>query len=86
VAVLIREGHRIAEDVGIRDVAPYANIEAMVTVEQWVETVLALRRAGGRRLLVQQGSLQPEQTAWLNQLGFVRQRELSSVIAFEAPA
>ncbi len=85
VAVLIREGHRIAEDVGFRDVTPYANIEAMVTVEQWVETVLALRRAGGRRLLVQKGSLAPEQSGWLAHVGFTRGRELSNVIEFEAP-
>jgi len=85
VAVLIREGHRIAEDVGIRDVAPYANIEAMVSVEQWVETVLALRRAGGRRLLVQQGGLQPEQSSWLASVGFSRGRTLSNVIEFQAP-
>jgi hypothetical protein len=85
VAVLIREGHRIAEDVGIRDVAPYANIEAMVTVEQWVEMALALRRSGGRRLLVQRGSLHSEQAGWLSQIGFVRQRELENVIAFKAP-
>ena len=86
VAILIREGHRIAEDVGIRDVAPYTDIEAMVTVEQWVETVVALRRAGGRKLLVQKGSLQPEQTAWLVGLGFERRQELSNVIEFDAPA
>ncbi|MGN6189170.1 MAG: hypothetical protein ACTHOE_09740, partial [Conexibacter sp.] len=86
VAVLIREGHRIAEDVGIRDVAPYTDIEAMVTVEQWVETVVGLRRAGGTRLLVQQGSLANEQAAWLAQLGFVRRQELSTVIEFDSSA
>jgi hypothetical protein len=85
VAVLIREGHRIAYDVGIRDVAPYTNIEAMVTLEQWIETLVALRHSGGRRLLVQQGSLRGEQAGWLSQLGFERQRQLPNVIAFEAP-
>src|SRR6185503_1466656 len=52
VALLMREGHRIAHDVGVVDVVPYANIDSMFTIGQWAEMVRALRHAGGTKILM----------------------------------
>ena len=43
VAVLVRPGHQISEEIGIRDVTPYANIDSMMTEQQWDEMIRALR-------------------------------------------
>jgi hypothetical protein len=74
VALLMHEGHRIAEDVGVVDVVPYANIDSMPTKVQWTEMVRALRRAGGTRILAPVESLFVEQVKWLRRSGYsVRQ-------------
>ncbi|HET6448439.1 MAG TPA: hypothetical protein VFG31_04950 [Conexibacter sp.] len=70
VALLMREGHRIAQDVGVADVLPYANIDSMFTRRQWVEMVRALRRAGGTKILMPAERLVDERTAWLIRSGF----------------
>jgi hypothetical protein len=79
VALLVREGHRIAFDLGIVDVTPYTNMEPMVTVAQWRETVRALRRAGGTTLLVPREWLQAEEAAWLRRAGYEPRGEQAGV-------
>jgi hypothetical protein len=70
VAVLVRPGHEIAEQIGIRDVTPYANIDSMMTEQQWAETIVALERAHGRQLFVQEETLFQEHIDWLAQRGY----------------
>ena len=48
---------RSPSEIGIRDVTPYANIDSMMTEQQWVEMIRALRSAGGNKLFVQQETL-----------------------------
>ena len=70
VAVLVRPGHRISEEIGIDDVTPYANIDSMMTEQQWAETIRALRQAGGTQLFVQRETLFPEHVRWLAARGY----------------
>jgi len=70
VAILIELGHRIAYDVGIKDVTPYANLESMLTKAQWQETLAALRAAHGRKILVPHERLLPEQVETLKSEGY----------------
>jgi hypothetical protein len=70
IALLMREGHRIAHDVGVVDVVPYANIDSMFTIGQWAEMVRALRRAGGTKILMPADRLVEERVAWLSRLGY----------------
>jgi hypothetical protein len=52
VVILIWLGHRIAYDLGLIDVAPYASAEAMPTREQLDATVAVARREGVRSVFV----------------------------------
>jgi hypothetical protein len=70
VAMLVRYGHRISEEIGIADVTPYANIESMMTEQQWAETIEALERAHGRKLFVQREALLQEHIDWLADRGY----------------
>ncbi|HEX7290375.1 MAG TPA: hypothetical protein VF250_04525 [Conexibacter sp.] len=70
VAVLVRPGHQISEDIGIVDVTPWANIDSMMTVQQWTEMIRVLERSGGRKLFVQQETLFQEQIDWLAKRGY----------------
>lgn len=70
VAVLVRPGHEISEQIGIRDITPYANIDSMMTEQQWEEMIVALRHAHGRQLFVQQETLFQEHIAWLARRGY----------------
>ncbi len=52
VAILLRTGHRIAEEYGVRNVTPYTGMESTVT-EQRVERVIdILRREGGNTVIL----------------------------------
>ena len=65
--MLVRPGHQISEEIGIVDVTPYANIDSMMTEQQWAETIDALERAGGRKLFVEQETLFQEHIdGWRN--------------------
>ena len=70
---------RYAHELGLDDVMPYANIESMVTVNQWREAVEALDRAHGRTIIVPNDRMHEDQAAWLLRAGFapdiVRRRE-----------
>jgi hypothetical protein len=75
VAILIKLGHRIAYDVGVRNVAPFANLESMLTIGQLSETVRALRAAHGRKLFLPLERLIQEEVDLLGRDGFVIVRE-----------
>ncbi|HEV7773378.1 MAG TPA: hypothetical protein VGO48_08860 [Conexibacter sp.] len=70
VAVLVRPGHQMSEEIGIRDITPYANIDSMMTEQQWQETIAALEHAHGRQLFVQRETLFQEHFEWLEQRGY----------------
>jgi hypothetical protein len=71
VALMIPLGHRIAYQLELDNVTPYANMESMMTLEQWREMLIALRRAGGHRLLAPKFLLFPERQALLFDAGYV---------------
>jgi hypothetical protein len=70
VAVLARPGHQISEEIGIVDVTPYANIDSMMTEQQWRTMIHALERAGGNKLFVQEETLFQEHIDWLAARGY----------------
>ncbi|HEU4702022.1 MAG TPA: hypothetical protein VFS37_06020, partial [Conexibacter sp.] len=70
VALMMREGHRVAEELGLVNVTPYANLESMLTIEQWQQTLRALRAAGGTQLIVPNDRLLDEQVVWLIHHGY----------------
>jgi hypothetical protein len=53
VALLSTQGHRIAEEYGVRDITPYTGYFSLLTVEQVERTLDALRDAGGNTVSVQ---------------------------------
>lgn len=70
IALVFKQGHRIAYDAGVRNVAPYANIGSMMEREQWEQTIAALQRANGRVLVLPQQLLFQEQVDWLVGAGY----------------
>lgn len=89
VAVLVRPGHQISEEIGIRDVTPYANIDSMMTEQQWGEMIRALRSAGGTKLFVQRETLFGEHVDWLAARGYepyVEWRAIALIGFIEKPA
>jgi hypothetical protein len=52
VAILNPAGHRIAYDLGLTNVSPYASTESIVTPRQLADTVGALRAAHGTKVFV----------------------------------
>jgi hypothetical protein len=52
VVILAYLGHRMAVNLGLRNVSPYAHSLSMPTVEQLDETIAQLRAAGGRKFFV----------------------------------
>jgi len=73
VAILAPVGHRIADDVGVVDVTPYADAR-FVAPQQLDDTIRALRDAGGRQLFLQAGTLPQEAVAQLQAAGFTLAR------------
>jgi hypothetical protein len=78
VALLVPMGHRIAQDLGLRNVSPYAFMNAVVTHAQMRTLVGTLRRehvrrvytAQPRRWLRQEGDTAVEQVDWLEHVGY----------------
>lgn len=70
VAILTPLGHRIAYDLGLDDVAPYASIESMPLLAQLDETLGTMRAEGVRTLFLPIAETDPEQIAALEQIGF----------------
>jgi hypothetical protein len=52
VVILAPAGHRIAYDLRLVNVSPYASIESIVTRHQLMATLATLRAAGGRKVFV----------------------------------
>jgi hypothetical protein len=52
VAILLTNGHRVADAYGLLDVTPYTGAESIRTSERLKETVDALRRAGGNTIIL----------------------------------
>ena len=75
VALLVKLGQRIAWELELEDVTPYANIDSMMTEEQWEETIAALERAGGRQVILAQETLFADQVDWLAEAGYRPARE-----------
>ncbi|HEU4701374.1 MAG TPA: hypothetical protein VFS37_02750 [Conexibacter sp.] len=70
VALLIEQGHRIAAELGVDDVTPYAFIDSMMTRRQWDDMLAAFHAAQARRLIVPRRSVFQEEIDWLQQAGF----------------
>jgi hypothetical protein len=79
VALLLKLGHRIAYRLGLDDVTPYANMDSMMTREQWDETLAALRSAHGTKLIAPRELLFPERIAYLERAGFEGRREAAGL-------
>jgi hypothetical protein len=79
VAMLMQEGHRIAEDLGLVNTLPYMNHEVLVTPGMWREAVEASRRAGGTTLLVPTLNLNEEHLRWLQRAGYESRNEVPEV-------
>lgn len=75
VALLIPLGHRVAYRLGLDDVTPYATMDSMMTVEQWRETIAALRRAHGHQMIVPRPLLFAEREAFLQEAGYMPYRQ-----------
>jgi hypothetical protein len=71
VALLVRLGHRIAYDLGLKNISPYASLDSMPTTQQLAETIRILRAAGGRMLFTDYERTFDETIAWIRQHGFV---------------
>lgn len=88
VALLVPMGHRIAQDLGLRNVSPYAFMNAVVTQEQMRTLVDALLRAHVRRVytaephsgLRQEGDTAVEQLDWLASVGYRQTATRSGVV------
>jgi hypothetical protein len=52
VVILVPLGHRIAYDLGLVNVSPYATGASMPLVEQFERTVRALRASGGHKMFI----------------------------------
>jgi len=70
VALLVPQGHRIAAELGIDNVAPYSYLDVMLTRRQWETTLAALRAAHGRRIIVPLHGLFAEEARWLLEAGY----------------
>jgi hypothetical protein len=78
VGILIPLGFRIAYELGLTDVAPYASIESMPTAQQLQRTIATLRHAHARKLFVAtEATLEPELQA-LAHAGFRPRRTRGS--------
>ncbi|HET6449079.1 MAG TPA: hypothetical protein VFG31_08215, partial [Conexibacter sp.] len=78
VALVVPLGHRIAVALGLDNITPYANGGSMMTAQQWTETVAALRRAHGTRILTDQRTTFRETAALLAAAGFHAARQSSA--------
>jgi hypothetical protein len=83
VALLLEQGHRIAAELGIDDVTPYAFIDSMLTRGQWEEMLGAFRAAHARRLILPRRHLFQEQVEWLQAAGFRLVHEDRRMIVLE---
>jgi hypothetical protein len=69
VAILLTDGHRIADAYGVVNVAPYTGIQSLQTVQR-VETTLDALRAAGGNTVIMPGIPEPGLYAVLQRRGF----------------
>lgn len=69
VAILLTEGHAVADAYGVVNVSPYTGIQSLQTVQRVDTTLDALRRAGGNTLILP-GIPEPSLYALLAERGF----------------
>jgi hypothetical protein len=79
VALMLFLGQRIAYELGLDNVVPYANMDSMMTLEQWAETLRNLQRAGGRTVIVPRHWLFPERIEYLRRAGYAGAREAAGL-------
>ncbi len=79
VAILTPLGHRVAYDLGLSNVAPYASIEAMPTKEQFATTLDAMRREHVHKVFLDLTVTGAEVIAAFKRVGFVERVEGSLV-------
>lgn len=70
VLIFMLLGHRIAANVQLTDVLPYAAGLSMPTVEQWLEAIDDLKAAGGHKLFVARSDTSDEMQIVLTRAGF----------------
>jgi len=70
VAIFAPLGHRIAYDLGLKDVVDYSELVLVPTPGQWQDAIAALRAAGGRKLFLAQQDRPPEVVGALRRAGF----------------
>ncbi|MDW5596159.1 hypothetical protein VSS74_17560 [Conexibacter stalactiti] len=71
VLILMQLGHRMADQIGVDNVAPYTGSQSIPTQEQLDETVALLREAGGRKVFLSQWDTLAELPIALQRDGFV---------------
>jgi hypothetical protein len=69
VAILLTDGHRIADAYGVVNVSPYTGIQSLQTVQRVDATLDALRNAGGNTLILP-GIPEPSLYELLRRRGF----------------
>ena len=82
VTILIPQGHRIAEELGLVGVSPYPLHEAIVTRRQWDGMVAATRREGAHTIFLPVINIAPEHYDALRQAGYAPLGEEASFSAW----
>jgi hypothetical protein len=80
VAILVPMGDRVARQLGLADVSPYAFIETLVSRRQWRKLIAAMRRERARALFAPSDLLVPAQRRLLARAGFVQRASGSGVV------
>lgn len=87
VAILLLLGHRMGVQLGLENVAPYANDLSMPAAEQLDETLAALRESGGHKLFVFASDTRADERRALKRAGFhelARDREEDTALWSDA--
>ncbi len=69
IAILLPNGHRVADEYGVVNVAPYTGAGSLETAERVKDTVAALRSAGGNTIVLP-NPINPGILTELRRLGF----------------
>jgi hypothetical protein len=86
VAIFTLLGHRVAYNLGLDDVTPYAGEGAMPTVNQFDEMLGLLRAAGGTKVFISMLGQWPEAADVLKKRGFrAKAQEAFGMVEYERP-
>lgn len=72
IAILGRLGHRAAYDIGVVDVAPYANLDSMVARRQWHTAIDGFVADELEKVFLEESAAFGEQSAMLKEAGYRR--------------